>query len=306
MADVLFGGDVSEDSDWGDDEPTSKPTSAAETSSASGSGGGGAAPDEPTEEGSIAHSVASPTGEPETANTSETQDTFVTLNEKQLAETPADTLAAVDVAGSAAYAGASQTVPVAESARGEGGQGCFYLVGLGLGDEKDITVNGLEIVRRCDRVFLEHYTAVLGVHGTEALAKFYGRPVEVADRTLVEQGSDTIFAAAVAGGEVAMLVVGDPFGATTHTDMFLRAHELGLRVQVVHNASIMNAVGCTGLQLYVHARETHEPTLRKWLLQGQLSVYACPLTFLVICCVSQVPIWSLCFDLLLPRRVAPH
>lgn len=44
--------------------------------------------------------------------------------------------------------------------------------------------------------------------------------------------------------------MGDPFGATTHTDMFLRAHELGLRVQVVHNASIMNAIGCCGLQLY--------------------------------------------------------
>ncbi len=74
---------------------------------------------------------------------------------------------------------------------------------------------------------------------------------QVADRTLVEQGSDTILEAAVQGGEVAMLVVGDPFGATTHTDIYLRACELGLRVQVVHNASIMNAVGCTGLQLCV-------------------------------------------------------
>lgn len=49
---------------------------------------------------------------------------------------------------------------------------------------------------------------------------------------------------------VAFLVVGDPFGATTHTDLVLRAKEKGIKVQVVHNASILNAVGCCGLQLY--------------------------------------------------------
>lgn len=55
--------------------------------------------------------------------------------------------------------------------------------------------------------------------------------------------------------DVAFLVVGDPFGATTHTDLILRAKEKGIKVQIVHNASIMNAVGCAGLQLY-HFGET--------------------------------------------------
>lgn len=50
--------------------------------------------------------------------------------------------------------------------------------------------------------------------------------------------------------DVAFLVVGDPFGATTHTDLVLRAKQKNIQVQVVHNASIMNAVGCCGLQLY--------------------------------------------------------
>lgn len=44
----------------------------------------------------------------------------------------------------------------------------LYLVGLGLGDAKDITVKGLEAVRRCRRVYLEAYTSVLTV-GKEAL-----------------------------------------------------------------------------------------------------------------------------------------
>ena len=39
----------------------------------------------------------------------------------------------------------------------------LYLVGLGLNDEKDITVNGLEVVKRAERVYLEAYTAILMV-----------------------------------------------------------------------------------------------------------------------------------------------
>jgi diphthine synthase len=49
---------------------------------------------------------------------------------------------------------------------------------------------------------------------------------------------------------ISFLVVGDPFGATTHSDLFLRAKDLGVEVEVIHNASIFTAVGLTGLQLY--------------------------------------------------------
>jgi hypothetical protein len=39
----------------------------------------------------------------------------------------------------------------------------FYFIGLGLADEKDITVKGLEIVKNAERVYLEAYTAILMV-----------------------------------------------------------------------------------------------------------------------------------------------
>lgn len=44
----------------------------------------------------------------------------------------------------------------------------LYLIGLGLGDAKDITVKGLEIVKSAKQVFLESYTSVLSV-GKETL-----------------------------------------------------------------------------------------------------------------------------------------
>ena len=37
----------------------------------------------------------------------------------------------------------------------------FYFIGLGLGDAKDITVKGLEVVKRAERVYLEAYTSIL-------------------------------------------------------------------------------------------------------------------------------------------------
>lgn len=49
---------------------------------------------------------------------------------------------------------------------------------------------------------------------------------------------------------VSFLVVGDPFCATTHTDLYLRCVNEGVKVNVIHNASIVNAMGCCGLQVY--------------------------------------------------------
>ncbi|XP_066102877.1 diphthine methyl ester synthase isoform X1 [Saccopteryx bilineata] len=124
----------------------------------------------------------------------------------------------------------------------------LYLIGLGLGDAKDITVKGLEAVRRCSRVYLEAYTSVLTV-GQEVLEEFYGRKLILADREEVEQEADNILKDAGVS-DVAFLVVGDPLGATTHSDLILRAQALGIPHRVIHNASIMSAVGCCGLQLY--------------------------------------------------------
>lgn len=127
----------------------------------------------------------------------------------------------------------------------------FYIIGLGLGDEKDITVKGLEIIKGCDEIYLESYTSILSVK-KEQLEKFYGKKLIEADRETCEETIDKILEnlAKTPEKNMAFLVVGDPFCATTHSDLFLRATQLGIKVEVVHNASIINAVGCCGLQVY--------------------------------------------------------
>ncbi|KAA3441686.1 putative diphthine methyl ester synthase [Gossypium australe] len=127
----------------------------------------------------------------------------------------------------------------------------FYLVGLGLGDVTDITVKGLNIVNSpLQKVYFENYTSLLsfGFDQTQ-LEKFYERPIIEADREFVEQKIEKVLEESL-NDDIALLIVGDPFGATTHSDLLIRARQIGVSVKVIHNASILTAVGCTGLQLY--------------------------------------------------------
>ncbi|KAI5123837.1 hypothetical protein M0805_009129 [Coniferiporia weirii] len=95
----------------------------------------------------------------------------------------------------------------------------FYVIGLGLCDERDITVRSLELRSMPSKVNPE-YTSILMVQ-KERLKEFYGRAVILADREMVELESDEILHGGADKEDVSLLVVGDPFGATTHTDMTL-------------------------------------------------------------------------------------
>ena len=107
----------------------------------------------------------------------------------------------------------------------------LYVIGLGMGDEKDVTVKGLEAIRGCSRLYLEAYTSVLGVDQAK-LEKFYDKPITIADRNFVELDADQIYSPALTE-DIGFLVVGDPFCATTHSDLQLRAEAMGVEVRVV-------------------------------------------------------------------------
>lgn len=124
----------------------------------------------------------------------------------------------------------------------------LFVVGLGLGDEKDVTIRGFEAVKSCKRVYLEYYTSVLGIDHLK-LKEFFNVEIILADRDMVECQAENIYENAKSEN-VAFLVVGDPLCATTHTDIILRAKKLGITVEVIHNASVMGAVASSGLQLY--------------------------------------------------------
>jgi len=131
------------------------------------------------------------------------------------------------------------------------------MIGIGLNDHKDITVNGLETIKSCEHIYLEDYTSKLNVP-IEKLQKFYEKKVILANRDLVEKNSDEIIDKAI-NKNVAFLVVGDVFGATTHSDLYLRAKDKKIQIKVIHNTSILTAVGQTGLELYKFGKTTSMP-----------------------------------------------
>jgi diphthine methyl ester synthase len=131
----------------------------------------------------------------------------------------------------------------------------LYLIGIGLYDEKDITLRGLEAVKNCDTIYLEHYTSILSVD-VKKLEELYGKDVIIAPRDLVEKQAEEKLIIPAKEKKIALLVVGDPFGATTHTDLLLRAKEADVDVQIIFNASVLNAIGVVGLELYKYAKTT--------------------------------------------------
>jgi diphthine synthase len=133
----------------------------------------------------------------------------------------------------------------------------LYMIGIGLWDEKDITLKGLEAISRCDKVFLENYTSRLGIT-VDKLEKLYKKKIILANREMVEKHNYEILEPAKQGC-VSFLVIGDVFSATTHTDLYMTAKKEGINVIVINNASILNAVGIIGLELYKYGKTTSIP-----------------------------------------------
>jgi diphthine synthase len=132
-------------------------------------------------------------------------------------------------------------------------------IGLGLSDEKDISVKGLEAVRSADVVFLETHTSRLTGTTRAAMERFYGRAIVPVTREEMEVRPEEILARA-RGGQVALLCGGDPMVSTTHADLRLRARAAGVETRIIHGASIQSAVcGETGLQNYRFGKSTSIP-----------------------------------------------
>jgi diphthine synthase len=136
----------------------------------------------------------------------------------------------------------------------------LYLIGLGLADEKDITLKGLEAVKKCSKLYLESYTSKLAC-SVKDLEKLYGKKIELANRQLVEDASQILSEAKKE--HVALLVIGDPLCATTHWDILQRAKEQKIKTEVIHNASVINSIGTTGLQVYKFGKTTSIPFPRE-------------------------------------------
>lgn len=131
-------------------------------------------------------------------------------------------------------------------------------IGLGLFDEYDISLKGLEVVREADLVYAEFYTSRLMGTNLEKMEKLYGKKVRLLSREDVEQQPDWLDDAK--NKKVVFLTGGDTMVSTTHVDLRLRAENLGIETCLIHGASIASAVsGLTGLQNYRFGKSASIP-----------------------------------------------
>ncbi len=132
------------------------------------------------------------------------------------------------------------------------------LVGLGLYDEKDISMRGYQAVRSADMVFAEFYTSRLIGAELHSMEEFFGKRITVLSREDVENGEMLIEAAR--DKSVVLLVAGDPLTATTHISLRIMAQERGVETRIIHGASISTAgPGLLGLQHYKFGRVVSIP-----------------------------------------------
>src|SRR5207245_10391249 len=94
-------------------------------------------------------------------------------------------------------------------------------IGLGLNDEKGITLEGLEEARRADSVFGEFYTNIMPKLDLKRLEKVIGKKVAVISRSQLEDEEGRRLLKATSEERVAFLVPGDLLIDTTHISLRL-------------------------------------------------------------------------------------
>ncbi len=132
----------------------------------------------------------------------------------------------------------------------------LHIIGLGIGDEKDISLRGIEACKKSEKVFVELYTCQLEINFSW-LEKIIEKKIDILDRKGVEESGKIIDSALKK--DTVILVGGDPLSATTHTEIVLGARKKGIKVEIIHSSSVFTAVGETGLSLYKFGRTVSLP-----------------------------------------------
>lgn len=132
-------------------------------------------------------------------------------------------------------------------------------IGLGLFDERSITLQGSEALRAADQAFAEQYTSHLAGADIPDLEDFHDIDINIRAREGVEQHPEPILDAA-SEGPTAFLTAGDTMISTTHVDLRLRAHKRDIETRIVHGTTAQTAASSlTGLQNYRFGKATTLP-----------------------------------------------
>jgi len=121
------------------------------------------------------------------------------------------------------------------------------LIGLGLFNENDLSLRAIEEAKNSDKVYIELYTGKWYGSLTN-LKELVGKDVIELKRKDLEENAHKIVEEAK-NQKIIIFIQGDPLIQTTHSSLLLEAKKLGIKTKVIHNASILSAIGETGLHV---------------------------------------------------------
>jgi diphthine synthase len=127
----------------------------------------------------------------------------------------------------------------------------IVFVGLGLNDEKGISIQGLEEIKSAENVFIELYTNLMPNFSLDNLKHMSKKQPYILSRHELEEDNGEVVLKAAENGKTIFLVPGDPLIATTHITLRLEAKKRKLKTRIVHGTSVISAImGYSGLHNY--------------------------------------------------------
>jgi diphthine synthase len=127
----------------------------------------------------------------------------------------------------------------------------LVFVGLGLHDEKGISLKGIEETKTANQAFIELYTNILPNFSLQRFEELVRKEVKVISRHELEEEGGAVILEAAEKGKAVFLIPGDPFIATTHVTLRIEAEKRGIKTKIIHGASIISAIiGLSGLINY--------------------------------------------------------
>ncbi len=155
----------------------------------------------------------------------------------------------------------------------------FNLIGLGL-DKNSISADAIEILKSCEKIYLENYTVNFpyeieeletsfnelwrfsNISEAEGFAQEGGQegksPLKITQLNREKVEDESILKEAKKEN-IALLVYGDALSATTHMQLILECKKQNIPYKIFHNASIMTAIARTGLQPYKFGKTASMP-----------------------------------------------
>jgi len=125
----------------------------------------------------------------------------------------------------------------------------LWFVGLGISNSKSIPLEAVEVLKKADIVYLEQFTSPISKSELTKIKNMSQAEFKEGKRWLVEDGNEILKNSK--NSNVVLLSYGDPYIATTHIELRVRAIQEKIETKTIHaSSSVTSMIGECGLQYY--------------------------------------------------------